>query len=284
MVLNPTKVRINQNLIIKDVKTNYYSDAAKKNCNQSLMKIRINYQLKNKHMKKLSLTILVALLAVVFTESKAQNATKIDATGFTGIENSISANVNFYQSAEYKVELIAPKDIADELKIFVEDGMLKLKKKDKTFNWSSSDDKIIVNVWAPKFNVLSLNGSGDMLAKTAISTDDLVIKINGSGDVKIGSLEATSLTVKSNGSGDVNIGGTKTMDKAEYSINGSGDIDVYQLPCKSVTANVNGSGDIKVWAAEEIVAKVVGSGDIEVKGDPRIDAKVVGSGSIKRNK
>ena len=81
-------------------------------------------------MKKLSLTILVVLLAVVFTESKAQNPTKIDATGFTGIENSISANVNFYQSAEYKVELIAPKKTIEETFDGIRDWLLPLLRKD----------------------------------------------------------------------------------------------------------------------------------------------------------
>jgi hypothetical protein len=235
-------------------------------------------------MKRLVSTILTIALAFVINQGNAQNTTKIDAKDFTGIENSISANVNIYQSADFKVELIASQKIAEELKIYVEDGVLKLKKKDNFFNWSSKDEKVIVNIWAPTYNLLALNGSGDVIAKTAISTKDLVIKINGSGDVNIGTLEANTLTVKSNGSGDVTMGGSKTIEKAEYNINGSGDIDVYQLPSKSVSAHINGSGDIKIWAIDELIAKVVGSGDIEVKGDPRIDAKVVGSGSIKRNK
>lgn len=224
---------------------------------------------------------LVAILIFMTLGVYAQNSVVIDAKDFSGIENSISANVNIYQNGNYKVEVIAPQNVIDELKIFVEDGILKLKTKDKMFSWSSSD-KITVNVWAPNFNSLSLNGSGDFIAKTAISTKDLAIRINGSGDVKIESLKATSLTIKSNGSGDVFVAGIDPIESAEFSINGSGDIDAYQLSCKKIAAHVNGSGDIKTWATDEFQAKIVGSGDIEIKGNPTIDAKVVGSGNLKR--
>ncbi len=170
----------------------------------------------------------------------------------------------------------------DDLNIFVEDGMLRLKKKDSFFNWSNTDDKVIVNVWAPLYNTLTLNGSGNMVAKTPISTKDFLIKINGSGDVKVESLEAESLTVKSNGSGDVFVAGGKVLERAEFSINGSGDIDAYQISSKRASAQINGSGDIKAWATTDFTAKIVGSGDVEIKGNPTIDAKVVGSGSLKR--
>jgi len=232
-------------------------------------------------MKRTTITTLTAVLMLVALTVNAQKTASIDAKDFNGVENSISANVNLYQDANYKVEVIAPQNVIDDLKIFVEDGILKLKKKDRNFNWSSSD-KVIVNVWAPSYVLLALNGSGDLLAKTAISGKDLAIKINGSGDVKIESLKVASLSIKSNGSGDVFVAGSDAAEDAEFSINGSGDIDASQLSAKNISAQVNGSGDIDVWATNEIQAKIVGSGDIEIKGNPKIDAKVVGSGSIKK--
>ncbi|MGE0078958.1 MAG: head GIN domain-containing protein [Bacteroidales bacterium] len=232
-------------------------------------------------MKRILYSALATALTVITLTTKAQNVTTVDAKDFCGIANSISANVNFYQDANYKVEVIAPQNVIDELNIFVEDGILKLKKKNNHFNWSSSD-KVVVNVWAPKYNSLSLNGSGDFLAKTNISTQDLSIKINGSGDVKIESLKVNSLSIKSNGSGDVSIAGTDIAESGEFSINGSGDVDANKLSFKKIAAHVNGSGDIKAWATDEFQAKIVGSGDIEIKGNPTIDAKVVGSGSIKK--
>lgn len=223
----------------------------------------------------------MSAIVMVGSSALAQQTFNVDVKGFSGVENNISANVNIYQDANYKVEVITTKSVMDDLKIFVEDGVLRLKTKDNFFNWSN-DDKIIVNIWAPSYNSLVLNGSGNVLAKTAISTKDLVVRINGSGDVNIIKLEASSLVVKSNGSGDVLLSGDKALESAEYNINGSGDIDVAGLSCKKVSVHINGSGDVNVWATDELLAKVVGSGDVEIKGNPRIDAKVIGSGSIKR--
>lgn len=224
----------------------------------------------------------VSALFVATTNAVAQNSVSINAKDFTAVENSISANVNITQAKDFVVEVIAPQSVIDELNIFVEDGILKLKKKDKNFNWSTDDNKITVNVSAPKFIAFILNGSGNMVAKTPIVTSDLVIKINGSGDVKIDALDATALSVKSNGSGDVVVAGSKPLEKVEFSINGSGDIDASMLASKNASAQINGSGNISAWATGDFVAKIVGSGDIEIKGNPTIDAKVVGSGSLKR--
>lgn len=227
--------------------------------------------------------ILIALLAAVFTQGKAQNVVSINASGFTDVENSTIANVNLYQSDEYRVELMAPKNFADDMKIFVENGTLKVEKKGVLTSWFTDDDKVTLNVWAPRFNVLSVTGSGDMVTRTPITTQELAVRVSGSGDVEVGSLEANTLSVLLNGSGDVKVGGAKTLDRGEYSVNGSGDIEVSRIPCKRVSANVTGSGDIDVWATEELTARIVGSGDIEYRGDPKIEAKVVGSGRIKRD-
>ncbi|MGD9978861.1 MAG: head GIN domain-containing protein [Bacteroidales bacterium] len=232
-------------------------------------------------MKSKFYAVVTVTLFLAMFDASAQRSVIVDAKGFSGVENSISANVNVFQAAEYKVEVIAPQDVIDALKIYVEDGTLRLKTKNRV-NWSNSWEKIVVNVWSPNFSHLALNGSGDIIAKTPITAKEFSIKINGSGDVKIESLEASSLVVKSNGSGDVLLGGKNVLDSAEYSVNGSGDIDAMQLSCKKVDANVTGSGDIDVWATEAFNAKIVGSGDIELKGNPTIDAKVVGSGNVKR--
>lgn len=230
---------------------------------------------------------LFAMLTVVFVGTSlftnAQTKVNINVNGFSGVENSISANVNISQSSEYVVEVIAPQSIIDDLNIYVEEGILKLKKKESNFRWPSSDNKIVVNISSPSYSSLVMNGSGSIEARTPIVSKDFIVKINGSGNVKIEALEAVSLVVKSNGSGDVYVAGSKVLESVDCSINGSGDIDVFQLSAKKASAQINGSGDIKVWSTVEFNARVNGSGNIELKGNPTIDARVHGSGRLKRN-
>lgn len=233
-------------------------------------------------MKRKLFVMLTIILVGTSLFTIAQTKVNINVKGFTGVENSISANVNISQSSEYVVEVIAPQSIIDDLNIYVEEGILKLKKKDSSFRWPNSDNKIIVNIWSPSYNSLILNGSGNIEAKTPIVSKDFVVKINGSGNVKVGVLEAVSLVIKSNGSGDVFVAGSKVLESVDYSINGSGDIDAFQLSSKKASAQINGSGDVKVWATVEFNARVTGSGNIDLKGNPTIDAKVQGSGRLKR--
>lgn len=233
-------------------------------------------------MKRKLFVMLTIILVGTSLFTIAQTKVNINVKGFTGVENSISANVNISQSSEYVVEVIAPQSIIDDLNIYVEEGILKLKKKDSLFKWSSSDNKVVINIWAPSYNSVAMNGSGSIEAKTPIVSKDFVIKINGSGNVKIGSLEVVSLVVKSNGSGDVFVAGSKVLESVEYGINGSGNIEASQLSAKKASAQINGSGDIKVWATVEFNARVNGSGNIDLKGNPTIDAKMHGSGRLKR--
>ena len=234
-------------------------------------------------MKKLSLLLKIAVL-FVFTLLinncvSAQQREIRNVTGFTGISLSISADIYLSQDNNYKVEIEADADYLEKIETVVEGDILKIKNKDH-FNFEFHSKKVKIYISMPQVNNIFISGSGDIIAQTSIKTENLKIKISGSGSVKIENLSVQSMDLAISGSGDIYMSGTDIAESSSYSISGSGDIDNQNLQCKKVEISVSGSGDIKVWAADELNARVSGSGDVYYKGRPLIDAKTSGSGGI----
>lgn len=240
-------------------------------------------QLKNYVMKKLSSLLKVAaslLLTIIIVNcTSAQQRESRNVSGFTGISLSIAADIYLSQSNEYKVEIVANADYLEKIETVVEGDVLKIKTKNH-FDFDFHNEKVKIYISMPQVNSLRISGSGDILAQTAIKTENLAIKISGSGNVKIENLSVKSLDTDISGSGDINFAGTDVAERATYSVSGSGDIDSQNLQCKKVEISVSGSGDVRVWAVDELNARVSGSGDVYYKGRPLIDAKSSGSGGI----
>lgn len=235
-------------------------------------------------MKKLSFLFkasasLILLILMINCTSAQQRETR-NVSGFTGVSLSISADIYLSQASDYKFEIEGDADYLKEIETVVEDNVLKIKTKDH-FNFSFHDKKVKIYISMPQIASLSVSGSGDILAQTAIKSSDLKIKISGSGNVKIENLSVKNLDLGISGSGDIKMAGTDVAESASYSISGSGDIDNQGLQCKKVDIKVSGSGDVRVWAIDELDAKVSGSGDVYYKGRPIINAKTSGSGGLK---
>lgn len=91
-----------------------------------------------------------------------------------------------------------------------------------------------------KFMRIDINGSGDVRAQG--KADDLIVRVNGSGDAKLFELQANSIDAKVMGSGDIDCNATKS---ADLNVMGSGDITLRGNP-PSISKNIMGTGDIDV--------------------------------------
>jgi len=234
-------------------------------------------------MKKLTFLLKVAavlvLMLITISSTNAQQREIRKVSGFTGIGLSISADIYLSQANDYKVEIEADADYLEKIETVIDGDILKIKNKDH-FNFEFHNKKVKIYISMPQINALNISGSGDIIAQTAIKTDNLKVKISGSGNVKIEILSVKNLGMAISGSGDIYLAGTDVAESASYSISGSGNIENQNLQCKKVEISVSGSGDVKVWAVDELNARVSGSGDVYYKGRPVIDAKTSGSGGI----
>jgi hypothetical protein len=240
-------------------------------------------------MKKLLSLSLVLLFVVSCT---AQWGKRVKGNGdVTTIERSVGEYDAIGLSGWFDVDLVAGKEgeiklegesnLLKHIKTEVKNGKLSIKV-EKGYNLKPSSWDIGIRIIVPikSINSIALSGSGDIVGKTTIKTDDFKTAMSGSGDITL-NIEANAVSASMSGSGDITLIGSTT--DFEATISGSGDIKAYDLEADNVSASVSGSADIKVTANKMLKARVSGSGDISYRGNPeKVDTKTAGSGDISK--
>ncbi|MEC7263913.1 MAG: head GIN domain-containing protein [Bacteroidota bacterium] len=240
-------------------------------------------------MKKI-ITLALALSAV--TVSQAQWWKKVNGDGnYVTIERSVGEYDGVSLAGWFDVDLVAGKEgeitldgeanLLEHIVTEVKNGKLVIKTENNmNLRPSSWNRGIKITVPVESISSVSLSGSGDIVGKTTIKSNDFSTSIAGSGDISL-TVEAVNVDASLAGSGDINLAG-KTND-LDVSVSGSGDIKAYELEAENVKANVSGSADIRVTANQSIDARVSGSGDIHYRGNPKkINTKSSGSGDISK--
>ncbi|MBE6275021.1 MAG: DUF2807 domain-containing protein [Bacteroides sp.] len=210
--------------------------------------------------------LLLAMIAIAFTSCAVQAETivpsknyitkKVKVDSFDGISTATSINVVYTQvSGSPDVEVYAPENLMEYVKVEVEDDMLKVKfqSKDNPFNGVNISGKhqTEVRVSAPAVHVLHASSSGDIVLKNGL-------RIQG------------QVTMKSSSSGDIE-GGEVVCDELIASASSSGDVILNQVECTSMHADASSSGDveIKYLVAETVQADASSSGDVILGGECR---------------
>jgi hypothetical protein len=197
---------------------------------------------------------------------------KVDVFGFM--------NVQLEKGTEGTIRVTTDENIHEYVSVKSNEGVLKIKIKS---NVNISTKKgIHITVPFKDLDNVSLTGSGDILTKNQIKSDQFEAEVTGSGDMIL-DIDVNRLDAKLTGSGDLKITGTAT--DLEIKVTGSGDFDGGSLISQNVEAYVSGSGDASVVAKNSIKARFNGSGDIDYSGNPsKSNNKVMGSGNISANK
>jgi hypothetical protein len=238
-------------------------------------------------MKKL---ITLTLALGIISSASAQWGKRIKGNGnVVTIERSVGDYDEVAMAGWFDVELVSGNEgeltlkgesnLLEYIKTEVKNGKLVIKVAKgvnlRPSNWKSG---IYVTVPVESINAVSLSGSGDLVGKTTIRTNNFSAAMSGSGDVSL-VVEADEVDASLSGSGDINLSGSTT--DFTVSVSGSGDIKAYDLEADFVRATVSGSADIRVTANQSIDARVSGSGDIHYRGNPKkIKSKASGSGDI----
>jgi hypothetical protein len=230
-------------------------------------------------------------LVVLFTVScTAQWGKRVSGNGnmvtferSTGDYDEVSVSgffdVVLVPGTEGDLTLRGEENLLEHIITEVKDGKLIIKvEKGMNLKPSSWKDGIHITVPIESINAVTLSGSGDIVGKKTIETNNFKTSMSGSGDITL-DIEARSVEASMSGSGDINLSGSTT--DFVVTISGSGDIKAYELQADNVDATVSGSADIKVTAKKMLKARVSGSGDISYKGNPqKVDTKTSGSGDI----
>lgn len=222
---------------------------------------------------KSSLTILLLLAA---TAAFSQNKETRDVGKFNTIGLAINAELYLSQGSGHEVIIEAPEDQLAKIETEVKNGNLKI----KTESWRTKFKNVKIWVTMPDVNGLYMSGSGKLMAETPIKSNDLEIRVSGSGKVKISELSGEELGISISGSGDVYLGGS--AEEIGLSISGSGGLHAADLKVSEVDARISGSGSCSVDAIDELDASISGSGRVTYYSNPQVNASVSGSGKVKK--
>lgn len=198
------------------------------------------------------------------------------ATGFLRIASQVAADVELSQDSTFSVELEAARNVLDVVETVQDGETLKIRVKK---GFSINGDDLRVRIRAPRYEGISLAGSGLIIGKTPFKTPKLDLSVAGSGTIELPNLETDALDVDLAGSGEVicNNGGAKQV---SVSIAGSGDVKLENLPTNNANVAIAGSGDLRCQVTENLSVTISGSGDVHYKGTPRVSQRVSGSGKV----
>ena len=166
---------------------------------------------------------------------------------FDGIATSTSIDVIYNQtSGSQHVEIYAPDNLMEYIKVQVEDGILRVGicSEGNKGIMINGKHQTIVRVLAPEVHSFQASSSGNILLKNGLQTTGKV-------------------SMKSSSSGDIE-GGNVVCDELEAHASSSGDVTLQKLDCRSLYADANSSGDVEIkWlTANEVQADASSSGDV----------------------
>lgn len=195
---------------------------------------------------------------------------------FDRISLSTDADVDYTQDSVYYVEVTGQKNILEVLDLKKEGSKLVIDFRKNV--WKHNKLKIVIH--SPNMKALAISGSGDIRVQNNLQSTDLDLRISGSGNIHLPSLNSSHLDASISGSGDISITGGTTVSQ-KLSISGSGNMDVLNLNASDCSCKISGSGDMDVRAGETLDVSISGSGDIKYIGRPRINSNISGSGTLK---
>ncbi len=178
-----------------------------------------------------------------------------DVSGFEEVELRGVGNLSIQQGDSESLTVEAEEDVLPKIRTKVKNNRLIIGPKRNTT--IDTTKPIIYELTVKDLSALEVSGPGDVEAED-ISTDELAVKINGTGDVEV--------------SGET--------DSQNVEISGSGDYQAEDLESEQAEVDVVGTGSAIVNVSDELDAKVSGTGSVEYVGDPTVNQDVSGTGEV----
>lgn len=231
--------------------------------------------------------ILLLVAAQVMAGDDKEVSEQRSLSGFEKIVLKGSPTIKYTQGNQFKVEVRAPKDIVKNVQTYVKGKTLEVSVRSRKWPWRGSKDKdVTVLVTSPDLIGIELLGSGDFECKSHLDTDNLVVRLKGSGDIDFSDIICDKLNASVVGSGDLTI--DKVISQtAEIDLVGSGDIKIRQEKVNQTKIDLKGSGDIalSLQSCGIVDCHLFGSGDITLQGDvTKLNTYKRGSGGISTKK
>ncbi len=205
---------------------------------------------------------------------------EFDLTGFDRVTLLGSAEV-LVKQGPFSVKAEGDKDLLDQLVVSISGKTLSIGAPGSSCDRSPMD-QLVVHVQMPSLELVSLNGSGDVIIDDFRVDGPMGLVLRGSGDVAADGLKGVShMTVELTGSGDVVSERTEVAGKTTITLLGSGDVRMSGRT-ETLEVTLRGSGDVVADAlnANDCDVHVFGSGDVRVDCARSMRSETMGSGSV----
>lgn len=234
-----------------------------------------------------SLFALIALLGLIVVSGSCDwNFWRIRGSGviieeirgvpsFNSLDMNISADVFFSQGAVQSLRLVGDDNILPHIDTEVKgDGVLEITSK------KSYRTDVGIKVYAVMLQIkgVILSGSGTIQGQGSFTTDNLELKITGSGNMDM-EVDANEIQSLISGSGPIKLEGTALFHRID--IPGSGNMNALDLITNRCEIRISGSGDCHVYVNSVLDVEISGSGNVYYMGSPgSVTSHITGSGQV----
>lgn len=249
------------------------------------------------------LVLLLLILVISFQEPVyAQHQETRNVGLFTAVSFGVSGKLYLRQGNTHKVVLEGDEDALEKIETKVSGSKLIVQVKESWWEWFSSNrvKNVTVYVTVEKIDGLYVSGSGDVIGENAIHTNDLDLKVSGSGNLSLDITTAKDLNTTVSGSGNISLKGA--CDRFTSHISGSGNIELALDVAGNASFGMSGSGKLSATGKAQHVktsitgsgrmncsdfetrtcdVRITGSGDVEIGVKEALDANISGSGSVR---
>ena len=237
--------------------------------------------------------------------SKNYITQKVKVDNFDGISTSSSIDVKYTQTTgSTDVEVYAPDNLMEYVKLEVEGGMLKIffysEETGKSINIKGKHDTE-VRIAAPAVHALQASSSGDILLMNGLQCEEevslsasssgdikggnilckaLETEASSSGDIELENVECTSLITEASSAGDISINDVKA-ETVNVQASSSGDVSLAGV-CRSAKFESSSAGDIEAdeLKAEHVIAKASSSGDVTCHATESLEVSISSAGNV----
>ena len=184
--------------------------------------------------------------------SKNYITQKVKVEAFDGISTATSIDVVYTQSDHTDIEVYAPDNLMEYVKVENDGKMLKIhfdtKRMGNRINIRGKHDTK-VSISAPAVHALHTSSSGDILLMNGLKTDgEVSIQASSAGEIKGSNVSCGELVVEASSAGD---------------------IELKNVACSTLKIEASSAGDVEIEAleAKKVVAEASSSGDLSFEGD-----------------
>ena len=241
--------------------------------------------------------------AIVSSKNYITQKVKVDH--FDGISTSSSIEVKYTQTTgSTDVEIYAPDNLMEYVKLEVEGGMLKIffysEEKGKNISVKGKHDTE-VRISAPAVHALQASSSGDILLMNGLQCEEEVsLSASSSGDIKGGNIHCKALETDASSSGDIELGSVECTSLISEA-SSAGDISINDVKAETVSVEASSSGDVFLTGvccsakfesssagdieadelkAEHVIAKASSAGDITCHATESLEVSISSAGNV----